>query len=99
LESICYNDASEVIVMLPSDLFEKYQMNMNRRTFLKTAGASLSAMMILDFVMAGDGVWRPNILFFYPDQHPDIVGRLKPLLPPVGPYRNLKRQAKKDSPG
>jgi arylsulfatase A-like enzyme len=30
------------------------------------------------------------------DQHPDIVKRLKPLLPPVGPYRNLKRQAKKD---
>jgi hypothetical protein len=31
-------------------------------------------------------------------QHPDIVERLKPLLPPVGPYRNLKREAKKDSP-
>jgi arylsulfatase A-like enzyme len=25
------------------------------------------------------------------DQHPDIVERLKPLLPPVSPYRNLKK--------
>ncbi|MFH1884722.1 MAG: sulfatase-like hydrolase/transferase [Planctomycetota bacterium] len=44
-------------------------MKMNRRVFLKTAGAGLSAMMTLDCVMARDGVWRPNILFFYPDQH------------------------------
>jgi hypothetical protein len=31
-------------------------------------------------------------------RHPDIVERLRPLLPPVGPYRNLKREAKKGSP-
>jgi len=99
LESIWYNDAPKIIVMTPGGLFGESQIKMNRRTFLKTAGAGLSAMMTLDCVMSGDGVSSPNILFFYPDQHPDIVGRLKPLLPPVGPYRNLKRQAKKDSPG
>jgi len=27
-------------------------------------------------------------------RHPDIVARLKPLLPPVAPYRNKKRQAR-----
>jgi arylsulfatase A-like enzyme len=31
------------------------------------------------------------------DQRPDIVERLKPLLPPVGPYRNLKKQNKEDN--
>jgi len=30
------------------------------------------------------------------DQHPDIVERLRPLLSPVAPYRNLKREARKD---
>jgi arylsulfatase A-like enzyme len=29
-------------------------------------------------------------------QNPDIVERLKPLLPPVGPYRNTKSQDRKD---
>lgn len=92
MESICYNDASEVIVMLLSDLFGKYQMNMNRRTFLKTAGAGLSAMVTLDCVMAGDGVWRPNILFFYPDQHRFDWTSLNPELPDITP--NLRQLAK-----
>ncbi|MHC4431621.1 MAG: sulfatase family protein [Planctomycetota bacterium] len=30
------------------------------------------------------------------DQHPEIVARLKPLLPPVAPYRNKKRQARQE---
>ena len=29
------------------------------------------------------------------DRHPEIVARLRPLLPPVAPYMNLKRQTRK----
>jgi len=63
-------------------------MKMNRRTFLKKAGASVSAMITLDRVLADDNLRRPNILFFFPDQHrsdwtsanlelPDITPNLK----------------------
>ncbi len=41
----------------------------------------------------------PVEIHYISGRHPDIVARLKPLLPPVAPYRSLKRQAKKDSPG
>jgi len=149
-ESIWYNDASEIIIMLPSYLFGEFQMKMNpvrnskvnnpanlpeqssseashqfpteqeaifspdrdtayngmnpapqsgqrggvnRREFLKTAGASLSAVMALDFVMAGDGVSRPNILFFYPDQHRFDWTSMNPELPDITP--NLKQLAKR----
>jgi hypothetical protein len=30
------------------------------------------------------------------DRHPEIVARLEPLLPPVAPYRNKKRQARQE---
>ncbi|MBA7636015.1 Arylsulfatase [subsurface metagenome] len=78
--------------MTPSDLFGKSQMKMNRRVFLKTAGAGLSAMMTLDCVMARDGVWRPNILFFYPDQHRFDWTSSNPELPDITP--NLRQLAK-----
>jgi len=55
--------------MLPGYLFGECQMKMNRREFLMTAGASLSAMVTLDSVLPAGSISRPNILFFYPDQH------------------------------
>ncbi|MFH1719342.1 MAG: sulfatase-like hydrolase/transferase [Planctomycetota bacterium] len=61
---------------------------MNRRTFLKKAGASVSAMMTLDRVLAGDGLQHPNILFFFPDQHRSDWTSSNPELPDITP--NLK---------
>ena len=42
---------------------------MNRRSFLRVTGAGLCAVVGLDRLAAGAGASRPNILFFYPDQH------------------------------
>ncbi len=42
---------------------------MNRRTFLGITGASLSAAFGLNHQAAAARESRPNILFFYPDQH------------------------------
>jgi len=67
-------------------------MKMNRRAFLKTAGASLSAIVTLDCVMTGNGVSRPNILFFYPDQHRFDWTSMNPEMPDITP--NLRQLAK-----
>ncbi|UCG58159.1 MAG: sulfatase-like hydrolase/transferase [Phycisphaerales bacterium] len=68
-------------------------MNMNRRAFLKMTGASISAMVALDQVMAAGGTSRPNILFFYPDQHRFDWTSMNPELPDITP--NLRRLAKR----
>jgi len=44
-------------------------MKMNRRTFLKTIGAGISAMAALDRVLAEGTARRPNLLFLMSDQH------------------------------
>jgi arylsulfatase len=76
-------------------------MKMNRRTFLKTAGAGLSAAVALDCVTAAGQTRRPNILFFYPDQHrfdwtnipSGGAARQDPELPDITPnLRQLARQ-------
>jgi len=66
-------------------------MKVNRRAFLRTAGAGLSGLMALDWAAMADGVSRPNILFFFPDQHRFDWTTMNPELPDVTP--NLKRLA------
>jgi len=68
-------------------------MKMNRRAFLKTAGAGLSALVTLDRVVATGGHSRPNILFFYPDQHRFDWTSMNSELPDITP--NLRRLAKR----
>ena len=75
-------------------------MKMNRRTFLKTVGAGLSGAAALGLVAAAGETRRPNILFFYPDQHrydwtsiaKGDASRQDPDLPDITP--NLRRLAK-----
>ncbi|MHC4680307.1 MAG: sulfatase-like hydrolase/transferase, partial [Planctomycetota bacterium] len=69
-------------------------MEMNRRAFLRTAGGGLSALCALDWLRhpaGAKGVSRPNILFFYPDQHRFDFTSMNPELPEITP--NLKRLA------
>jgi len=75
----------------------KSKMKMNRRVFLKKVGAGLSAMLTLDCVMvvpceSRGSVSRPNILFFFPDQHRYDWTSINPELPDITP--NLRQLAK-----
>ncbi|UCD00367.1 MAG: sulfatase-like hydrolase/transferase [Phycisphaerales bacterium] len=66
-------------------------MKMNRRAFLKASGAAVAGLSVTDQVTWGRHVSRPNILFFYPDQHRFDWTSMNPELPEITP--NLKRLA------
>ncbi|MHC4120472.1 MAG: sulfatase family protein [Planctomycetota bacterium] len=65
---------------------------MNRRTFLRVTGAGISAVIGLDSLVAGARASRPNILFFYPDQHRYDWTSMNPDMPDITP--NLAKLAK-----
>lgn len=68
-------------------------MKMCRRAFLRMAGASLPAVASLDRVMAAGHTPRPNILFFFPDQHRFDWTSMNPDLPDITP--NLRQLARR----
>jgi len=68
----------------------RYKLIVNRPKEKKSKKKSSMELVLYD--LKTDPVEINNIL----EQCPDIVERLKPLLPPVGPYRNLKREVKND---
>lgn len=66
-------------------------MKMNRRAFLKTSGAALAGLFVLDRLVMAERASRPNILFFFPDQHRFDWTSMNPDVPDITP--NLKRLA------
>ncbi len=64
---------------------------MNRRAFLKMAGAGVAGLCVLDWAAMAERVARPNILFFFPDQHRFDWTSMNPEVPDITP--NLKRLA------
>ncbi|MHC4628060.1 MAG: hypothetical protein ACYTDV_13860, partial [Planctomycetota bacterium] len=58
---------------------------MNRRSFLRMTGAGLSAAVGLGRLAAGRRARRPNILFFYPDQHRFDWTSMNPQMPDITP--------------
>lgn len=66
-------------------------MSMNRRAFLRTVGAGLAGLCVFDWRAVAESVSRPNILFFFPDQHRFDWTSMNEELPEITP--NLKRLA------
>ena len=68
---------------------------MNRRDFLKVAGTAMAGMAVSNVLVAAEAqgaVRRPNILFFFPDQHRYDWTSMNPALPEITP--NLKQLAR-----
>jgi hypothetical protein len=47
----------------------RFHLKVNRRVFLKTVGAGFLAFVTLASVKASLEASRPNMLFFFPDEH------------------------------
>jgi arylsulfatase A-like enzyme len=67
------------------------ETKMNRRAFLKTTGAGLAGLCVLDWAAMAGRASRPNILVFLPDQHRFDWTSMNPDVPDITP--NLKRLA------
>ena len=66
-------------------------MKMNRRAFLKAAGVAVAGLPAMDCITWANQASRPNILFFFPDQHRFDWTSMNPEVPDITP--NLKRLA------
>ena len=66
-------------------------MKMNRRAFLRMTGAGLAGLSVLDWPTMAERASRPNILFFFPDQHRFDWTSMNSQVPDITP--NLKRLA------